>query len=79
METKRVPGGEEGGAGRVWTAVIEAGGKPPLYAWMAYNARFDTFATDKAEHARLFKSRQEVEAWIARLGIKAARPVQMKN
>ncbi|WP_422932239.1 hypothetical protein [Singulisphaera sp. PoT] len=71
--------GESSGEGRIWTAVIEADGKPRLYAWMAYNAKFDTFATDNPKHARMFKSRQDVEAWIARLKIKDAKPIRMKD
>jgi hypothetical protein len=64
---------------REWSAEIKVSGHPTLYAWVAYNAKFDTFATDKVEHARTFETREEVEGWITRLHIKNATPVRIRK
>ncbi|WP_422931781.1 hypothetical protein [Singulisphaera sp. PoT] len=63
---------------REWTAEITKDGFT-LRAWVAYNPKFDTFATDRREHARLFRSAEEVEAWAARLGVANARPVRVRG
>ncbi|WP_422932211.1 hypothetical protein [Singulisphaera sp. PoT] len=63
---------------REWTAEITKDGLT-LWAWMAYNPKFDTFATDRREHARLFRSAEEVEAWVARLNVLNATPVRVRR
>lgn len=63
---------------REWTAEITKDGLT-LWAWMAYNPTFDTFATERREHARLFRSAEEVEAWAVRLGVPNARPVRVRG
>ena len=58
---------------REWTAEIQSNGFA-LYAWVAFNPEWETFATSNIDHARTFKD--EVVAWIERLKIEGARPVR---
>ncbi|WP_422923696.1 hypothetical protein [Singulisphaera sp. PoT] len=73
----RAAAAAEGGA-REWTAEILKDGMT-LYAWMAYNRAYDTYATDRLEHARLFRSEAEVDAWAVRLGVPNARPIRVRG
>lgn len=63
---------------REWTAEIKRESQPTLYAWLAYNPKFDAFVTDNRLHARMFDSKEEVEAWIERVHTKDAKPVRLK-
>jgi hypothetical protein len=68
------------GKKREWTAEINGtNGHPKIWAWMAYNDKLGTFGTGNPEHARLFTSKADVEAWIARLKIKDAKAVRLKT
>jgi hypothetical protein len=59
-----------------WTAEITVEGHSPVYAWVAYNKQFDTFATATKDHARTFATKEDVERWIERLKVKNAQPIR---
>jgi hypothetical protein len=61
-----------------WTAEIESDGST-VYAWVAFNPEWGTFATSKPEHARVFDSEAEVLAWIQRLKVQGAKPVKVRE
>ena len=49
---------------REWTAEIQSNGFT-LYAWVAFNPEWDTFATSNIEGARMFRSEADVAAWTS--------------
>jgi hypothetical protein len=61
-----------------WTAEIESKGSK-LYAWVAFNPEWGTFATSNPDHARVFDSEADVSAWIARLKVQGAKPVKVRE
>jgi hypothetical protein len=63
---------------REWTAEIEYAGEL-VYAWFAFNPTLETFATELLDHARLFDSAADVQAWIDRLKVPNAAPVRVKD
>lgn len=63
---------------RPWTAEILIGGLT-LYAAVAKNLKYGTFATEVLEHARMFKTQLEVEEWILRLQVPNATPMNINN
>jgi hypothetical protein len=62
---------------REWTAEILILGST-LYAWFAFDPKWDTFATELSEHARMFESEADVDAWIERLKVPNATAVRIR-
>lgn len=63
---------------RPWTAEILIDGMT-LYAAVAKNPKYGTFAIEERERSRRFKTQLEVEEWIQRLEVPNATPINLNN
>jgi len=63
---------------RPWTAQILVNGLT-LYAAVAKDLKYGTFAIEDLDKARMFRTQLEVEEWILRLGVPNATPININN
>ena len=63
---------------RPWTAEILIDGQI-LYAWMARDPKYGTFAIANRDHARRFRTKEDVEGWIQRLKVPNATAINLDD